>query len=199
MYSKSKENSQIHICVWLFFLVSDQHQHNPKKYDLKEDQIAVSLGLGSDQYLNNNKLEEKIVLNTFVPLSDVKHSAPPGWVSKSNSTTLPPTGKAETVKLRTLYNSSSSGTSGGQTSEIRPRPRSTNLSPYRNQQSNSSRIGNAITNNVPGKVIRHSSRCGSLSPSSVSPTRLKNKQIFKRVTANAWRALSNCCVVVLCL
>ena len=120
----------------------------------------------------------KIVLNTFVPLSDVKHSAPPGWVSKSNSTTLPPTGKAETVKLRTLYNSSSSGTSGGQTSEIRPRPRSTNLSPYRNQQSNSSRIGNAITNNVPGKVIRHSSRCGSLSPSSVSPTRLKNKHIF---------------------
>ena len=149
------------------------HQHNQKNCELKEDDLAVPFR--SDiQYLNNNdKLEEKIVLNTFVPLSDVKHSAPPGWVSKAHCT-LPPTGKAETVKLRTLHDSSSSGinTAGQSTSSEKFRPRSTHLSPYRNQQSNGCRIGN-VTNNVPGKVIRHSSRCGSLSPSSVSPTRLK--------------------------
>ena len=96
-------------------------------------------------------LEEKIILTTFVPLSEVKHSAPPGWVSKVHCT-LPPTGKAETVKLRTLQNNF----------ENRPRPRSTHLSPYRNQSNRGSNVS---------KTIKHSSRCGSLSPTSVSPTR----------------------------
>ena len=152
------------------------HQHNKKKYDLKEEGLAVPFG--SDDH-NNDNLEEKIVLNTFVPLSDVKHSAPPGWVSKANRT-LPPTGKAETVKLRTLHHSATG--SGQATSEIRPpRPRSTHLSPYRNQQHQQSNVaGSRISNNVtnvPGKVITNSSRCGSLSPSSVSPTRLNFREI----------------------
>ena len=98
--------------------------------------------------MKNDTIEENLVLNTFVPLSEVKHSAPPGWVSKIHCT-LPPTGKAETVKLRTMQND-------------RPRPRSTHLSPYRNQSNRNSAVG---------KMIRHSSRCGSLSPTSVSPTR----------------------------
>ena len=62
-------------------------------------------------------LSEHFSLGTFVPLSEVKHTAPPGWVSRAHCT-LPPrpiTGKAETIKLRS---------SGGGLSE-RPRPRST--------------------------------------------------------------------------
>ena len=97
-------------------------------------------------------LENNFSLGTFVPLSDVKHTAPPGWVSRAQCT-LPPTGKAETVKLRAV-----SATSD------KPRPRSTHLSPYRGMQANRTQTPNVGRSQT-------GSRCGSLSPTSVSPTR----------------------------
>lgn len=103
-------------------------------------------------------LSEHFSLGTFVPLSEVKHTAPPGWVSRAHCT-LPPrpiTGKAETIKLRS---------SGGGLSE-RPRPRSSHLSPYRGMQVTPPQ------NQVMYKTAKTSSRSGSMSPTSASPTRL---------------------------
>jgi hypothetical protein len=107
-------------------------------------------------------LQDYFALGSFVPLSEVKHTAPPDWVSRG-SCTLPPTGKVETprsVKLR------SSGSGG----EAKPRPRSTHLSPYRGMQTNRP---TGYNSGALGKVTAKttSQRCGSLSPSSVSPTR----------------------------
>ena len=102
-------------------------------------------------------LSEHFSLGTFVPLSEVKHTAPPGWVSRAHCT-LPPrpiTGKAETIKLRS---------SGGGLSE-RPRPRSSHLSPYRGMQVTPTQ------NQVMYKTAKTSSRSGSMSPTSASPTR----------------------------
>ena len=102
-------------------------------------------------------LSEQFSLGTFVPLSEVKHTAPPGWVSRAHCT-LPPrpiTGKAETIKLRS---------SGGGLSE-RPRPRSSHLSPYRGMQVTPTQ------NQVMYKTAKTSSRSGSMSPTSASPTR----------------------------
>ena len=102
-------------------------------------------------------LTEHFSLGTFVPLSEVKHTAPPGWVSRAHCT-LPPrpiTSKAETIKLRS---------SGGGLSE-RPRPRSSHLSPYRGMQVTPTQ------NQVMYKAAKTSSRSGSMSPTSASPTR----------------------------
>lgn len=110
---------------------------------------------------NNCQLSEMLAdhfkLDTFVPLSEVKHAAPPGWVSRAQCT-LPPTGKAETVKLRT-----SGATSSG--SDSRPRPRSSHLSPYRGMQAP------VAHNQAVYRSAKSSSRCGSMSPTSASPTR----------------------------
>ena len=46
-------------------------------------------------------LTDQFSLDTFVPLSEVRHTAPPGWVSRANCTLPPkPIGKAENIKLR---------------------------------------------------------------------------------------------------
>ena len=97
-------------------------------------------------------LAEHFTMGTFVPLSEVKHTAPPEWVSRAQCT-LPPTGKAENIKLR------NSG------ADSRPRPRSSHLSPYRGMQATASQ------NQAMYKSVRNSSRCGSMSPTSASPTR----------------------------
>ena len=99
-------------------------------------------------------LAEHFTLGSFVPLSEVKHTAPPEWVSRAQCT-LPPTGKAENVKLR------DSG------SDQRQRPRSSHLSPYRGMQATASQ------NQAMYKSVKSNSRCGSMSPTSASPTRYK--------------------------
>lgn len=95
---------------------------------------------------------DHFTLHGFVPLSDVKHTAPPGWVSRGHCT-LPPTGKGEPVKLRSSV------------SDTRPRPRSSHLSPYRGQQAPQSQ------NQVMYRSVMNSTRSGSMSPTSASPTR----------------------------
>ncbi len=108
----------------------------------------------TDQKNVADLLEEHFTLNTFIPLSEVKHSAPPKWISRAHCT-LPPTGKAETVKLRTSYGSS----------DEKQRPRSSHLSPYRGMQATSSQ------NQALYKSIRNTPRSGSMSPTSASPSR----------------------------
>ena len=101
-------------------------------------------------------LTDQFSLDTFVPLSEVKHTAPPGWVSRANCTLPPkPIGKAENIKLRS---------SGGVNTE-KPRPRSSHLSPYRGMQVAPSQ------NQAMYKTAKTSSRSGSMSPTSTSPTR----------------------------
>lgn len=106
----------------------------------------------------SKELTDHFQLDTFVPLSNVKHAAPPGWVSRAHCT-LPPTGKAETVKLRTAGGGASSG------SDTRPRPRSSHLSPYRGMQAP------VAHNQAIYRSAKGSTRSGSMSPTSASPTR----------------------------
>ena len=96
-------------------------------------------------------IKEALSLSAFVPLSEVKHTAPPEWVSRA-AFTLPPSGKAETVRLRQ------------RSSESKPRPKSSHhVSPYRGMQAR---------NNTPGHYRSKASfRSGSMSPNSTSPTR----------------------------
>lgn len=97
----------------------------------------------------HQSVQEAFNLSSFVPLSEVKHTAPPEWVSRA-AFTLPPSGKAETVKLR------------GGSSESKPRPKSSHVSPYRGMQAR---------NNTPNYRSKPSYRSGSMSPNSTSPTR----------------------------
>ena len=104
----------------------------------------------NDDNDQHQSVQEAFNLSSFVPLSEVKHTAPPEWVSRA-AFTLPPSGKAETVKLR------------GGNSESKPRPKSSHVSPYRGMQAR---------HNTPSHYrSKPSYRSGSMSPNSTSPTR----------------------------
>ncbi len=98
-------------------------------------------------------------LDTFVPLSEVKHAAPPDWVSRVHCT-LSPSGRRSPPPQPSSVRLRHSDTEASVSS--RPRPRSTNLSPYR---------GMEATYRPIARGVRSSPRSGSLSPNSVSPTR----------------------------
>ena len=126
-------------------------------FELLMKDVGAEAAAAAHNEWTEDALSEHFSLGTFVPLSEVKHTAPPGWVSRAHCT-LPPrpiTGKAETIKLR----SSGSGLSE------RPRPRSSHLSPYRGMQVTPTQ------NQVMYKTAKTSSRSGSMSPTSASPTR----------------------------
>ncbi len=108
-------------------------------------------------------LARAFTFDTFVPLSDVKHAAPPDWASRVHST-LPPSGKSKHV-LRSPDSSVKMRHSDTEMTS-RPRPRSANLSPYRGMESAYRPL---TRNNIKSSV--RSPRSGSLSPNSVSPTR----------------------------